>query len=370
MSELTILKTYYNKQDAEMAVGLLKDAGFEAILQSDDAGGFRPHLTLGMGNNRILVQKEVVEKALEVISSVQEELSEEELKRIEDLAVQSKEPDIPKKKRLKKTDLSLALPIIIAVVFLLSYVFQEIHKEKNYVRQYSNDFSCKYESTRKDAHGVCKDYYEDKKVHGVWHYIGDNAVGISKEFFHNGQVRWEGIYVNNKLNGPFKEYFESGAIRSEGNFKDNKKDGQVKEYYESGKIKESAHYKNDELHGNLKRYYENGNVSDSFDLKDGYRFDATGKKYQGLEKNYYEDGSLWEEWNYNNGRLEGLGKSYYKNGNVDFAVFYHQGKLNGEAKMYFKNGQVQYYSYYDNNIPTFMKEYDKEGTLIFKVTYK
>ncbi|VAW16045.1 hypothetical protein MNBD_BACTEROID05-1103 [hydrothermal vent metagenome] len=48
MEELVVLKSYFHKHDAQMALGLLKDSGIEAILQSDDVGGFRPHLTLSI----------------------------------------------------------------------------------------------------------------------------------------------------------------------------------------------------------------------------------------------------------------------------------------------------------------------------------
>lgn len=93
MADFILLKTYFHKHDAEMVVGLLKDAGIQAILQSDDAGGFRPHLNLGMGNNRILIKKEDELKAIEVIGNVQVELTDEEMKRIEEVAIQTKAPD-------------------------------------------------------------------------------------------------------------------------------------------------------------------------------------------------------------------------------------------------------------------------------------
>jgi len=128
MSELILLKTYYHKHGAQMAVGLLQDAGIEAMLQSDDAGGFRHHLTLGMGNNRVMIQKKDAKKAVDVIENVQEELSVEEIKRIEEIAVQAKEPAPQKRKRTLKKNLSIAIPIIIGVVILLFYMFQEAHK--------------------------------------------------------------------------------------------------------------------------------------------------------------------------------------------------------------------------------------------------
>jgi len=128
MDELVLLKSYYHKHDAEIAIGLLKDAGINTILQSDDLGGLRPHLTLGMGNNRVMIQKKDAEKALDVIKTLQEDLSEEELKQIEEMAVKEKESPLPKKNKKFNKDYSIIIPIVIAIVFLILYLFKEIHK--------------------------------------------------------------------------------------------------------------------------------------------------------------------------------------------------------------------------------------------------
>jgi hypothetical protein len=118
-NDLVLLKTFYHKHDAEMLVGLLRDAGIAALLQADDAGGFRHHLTLGMGNNRVLVQAKDAEKALEIVKIYQEELSDDEVKHLDDIAMQAKEtkPASPAKKDTDKFDFLTALA---AVLFILA----------------------------------------------------------------------------------------------------------------------------------------------------------------------------------------------------------------------------------------------------------
>ncbi len=92
MNEFVLLKACFHKHDADLTVGLLKNNGIEAFVQSDDAGGFRQHLTLSMGNNRVMVPKQELAKALDVMKLLEEEASDEEIKEMESLALHSPEP--------------------------------------------------------------------------------------------------------------------------------------------------------------------------------------------------------------------------------------------------------------------------------------
>ncbi|MGE0267100.1 MAG: hypothetical protein AB7S78_01410 [Candidatus Omnitrophota bacterium] len=369
MDDLILLNSYFHKHDAEIVFGLLEEAGIKAILQSDDAGGFRHHLTLGMGNNRILIQKKDAEKAKEILACLHENISEEELQQIEELAVQTKETLPPKRKRRPKKNNSIAIPIVLALIFLLSYVFQETHKEPYNSYKYFPAVNCNIVSNGTDSYNECKEYYKDNKIRWIGKYKGDTPVYDSKGFFQNGQIRWEGIILNGKLNGPAKQYFENGVLHSQGNNKNNKLDGIFIEYYSSGKLKHEIHFKDGELHGNYKTYYENGNLMEDLEFTKGYRYTADGKKYSGIEKTVYENGSIWEEWNYKNGKLDGVSRGFYNNGNIEFEAVYHKGKVNGDEKIYFENGQLQFHSTYKNDIPTYTKEYNREGTVIFESYY-
>ena len=118
MSEQVLLKAYYHKYDAEIAVGLLKDSGIHAILQSDDAGGFREHLTLGMGNHRVLVQKKDVERAIEALEVLEQDLPDEDIKKVEEIAASKEQEPSSPTARKNQDRFIFVVPVIIAVVFV------------------------------------------------------------------------------------------------------------------------------------------------------------------------------------------------------------------------------------------------------------
>lgn len=71
-----VIKVYFHKHDAQMAQGLLQEKGIESIVSADDAGGFRHHLTLSMGNVRLLVRESDAERALEALKVLEESVDE------------------------------------------------------------------------------------------------------------------------------------------------------------------------------------------------------------------------------------------------------------------------------------------------------
>lgn len=67
MSDLTIIRTFLNRHEAEMAQGLLNESGITSIILADDAGGYRPHLSLSMGNVKLLVKKDDFDNAKAIL---------------------------------------------------------------------------------------------------------------------------------------------------------------------------------------------------------------------------------------------------------------------------------------------------------------
>lgn len=354
MDNLVILKIYHNKYDAETAVGLLKGNGIEAILSSD----------ISLGDNQVLVKKEDLEKAREAIKLLEESLSEEDLKKIGEIAIQEKETPFEEKK--SKKDFAIIIPFVIVGVFLFLYVFQGLHTKRYYA---GGNFECKQVKSD-EMYTVCKEYYNSKKVRWVGIYKRNKADGLAQEFFEDGGLRWEGLYVNNKLDGPYKVYYPNGQLKAEGAFKNNKMEGESREYYETGELKRIAHFKDDLFDGNYKTFYKSGKIAEDIELKNGMRFDAQGKPYEGAEKTFYENGALWEMFNYKNGKLEGVSKIYYENGSLEGEANYHQGKMQGEAKSYYENGNFRFVFQYEKDVPIAVKEYDQEGNIIFQSSYE
>ncbi len=60
-NDLVVLRTFENVIEAEIAKGALEAADVDSFIQSDDAGGMRPHL--GMNRVRLLVRSEDAERA-------------------------------------------------------------------------------------------------------------------------------------------------------------------------------------------------------------------------------------------------------------------------------------------------------------------
>lgn len=69
MSEIILLKTFYDKMEAEIVRGYLETAGIEVIIEEDDAGGYYPSLDLTDGVH-ILVREEDYDDALAILDDV------------------------------------------------------------------------------------------------------------------------------------------------------------------------------------------------------------------------------------------------------------------------------------------------------------
>ncbi len=69
---LVEVKNFLYRHQAEVAKGLLLDEGIEAIVSADDCGGYRPHLTFGMGAVKLLVKESDLAKAQEVLKVLEE----------------------------------------------------------------------------------------------------------------------------------------------------------------------------------------------------------------------------------------------------------------------------------------------------------
>jgi hypothetical protein len=64
--ELIVVHSFGSRADADLAKSALEAAGIEAVVQSDDAGGLRPHLTFVNGAH-LLVRAEDAEAAREIL---------------------------------------------------------------------------------------------------------------------------------------------------------------------------------------------------------------------------------------------------------------------------------------------------------------
>jgi len=67
-SKLVVVRSYGSRPEADLAKGMLEDAGIQAIIQADTAGGMREHLAWTGAGFKILVREEDATLAREVLT--------------------------------------------------------------------------------------------------------------------------------------------------------------------------------------------------------------------------------------------------------------------------------------------------------------
>lgn len=68
-TNLVIIRAFSTVAEAEIAKGALEAADIDAMIQSDSAGGMRPHLAWAGSGYKLLVREEDVEAAESVLAA-------------------------------------------------------------------------------------------------------------------------------------------------------------------------------------------------------------------------------------------------------------------------------------------------------------
>ncbi|MDT8415704.1 MAG: tetratricopeptide repeat protein [Flavobacteriaceae bacterium] len=257
-------------------------------------------------------------------------------------------------------------------------------------------------------------YYKDQKLYGVGLYEADTPKGLWKFYTSNGQLevvghfddkgerqgKWlwynnlggvkeEGYYETGKLNGTYLEFHPNGKKHIESHYKAGQLDGTYQKYTAEGALIERKNYVEslldgkyesfyptgdeypefvysyvrDSIHGPVVQYYENGKVMFEVDFDMGQRL--------GVEKHFYPDGSLQREYTYQNGMLNGSLVFYYQNGVRAQEAHLVDGKYEGEAKRYFPNGMLSEVLHYKSDqLDGVYNEFDLNGHKLSEYIYK
>jgi hypothetical protein len=67
-TKLIVVQSYASRPEADLAKGALEDAGLQAMIQADTAGGMREHLAWSGSGFKILVREEDASAAREVLA--------------------------------------------------------------------------------------------------------------------------------------------------------------------------------------------------------------------------------------------------------------------------------------------------------------
>ncbi len=198
-------------------------------------------------------------------------------------------------------------------------------------------------------------------------------------FYESGNLRTEITFKNDLKNGYFKEYNENGDLLKISKYVDDVIQPEAEEiqklevqneYYPDGKIKISAMFRNGVPEGLKREYKADGNIEKAYLYKNGV---ITGEgivkedgNRSGHWKDFYPDGSLKAEGNYDNGKQIGDWKYYHANGKIEqIGKFTKQGKPEGSWKWYFENGKLLKEENYHGGLKDGLSiEYDETGKVI------
>jgi Putative prokaryotic signal transducing protein len=71
-SKLVVVRSYGSRPEADLAKGMLEDAGIQSLIQADTAGGMREHLAWTGDGFKILVRDEDAMLARDVLTPITE----------------------------------------------------------------------------------------------------------------------------------------------------------------------------------------------------------------------------------------------------------------------------------------------------------
>lgn len=213
---------------------------------------------------------------------------------------------------------------------------------------------------------------------------GGKKQGIWKEFDSDINVITSGNYSNGIKDGYFKYYDREGnLIKIEkyirGILEENPQELATYEirtdYYDDGSIKVIGSYKDDKAEGVRREFSKDGVITDGYIMHEGFVIahgiiDEAGKK-QGVWQEYYDNGRLRAEGNYDNNVRVGKWIYYYENGKVEQTGFYdNSGQFSGEWKWFFPNGNIRIAEkYFEGELEGDYIEYDKNNNVMVQGEY-
>lgn len=219
-------------------------------------------------------------------------------------------------------------------------------------------------------------YSEDGEQDGTWTYFYKNGNISEKKTLEDGDpIGTDSLFYDyNQLKSTQKHqedgnllvttYFVTGKVKSVTNYRDGSLNGLGTFYTSTGQLDYKTHFVNDQPNGLYSSYFDIGQLRDSLFFDNGLK---SGKAYE-----FYRNGNKKSEYNYNNGELNGLAWEWFYNGTVQVEAHFENGSFTGTRKEYYPNGRLMLESDFENKNSkiTYYSEYDEDGILNLKLTYK
>jgi antitoxin component YwqK of YwqJK toxin-antitoxin module len=248
--------------------------------------------------------------------------------------------------------------------------------------------------------GLSKEYDKNGKIITLLEYNNDFLVsrdrinrtdskglkqGLWKDFYPSGGVKTEKNYINDQLNGYYKEYDERGKLvltmlYDNGSIVKSKVEDQpdieiVNKYDDNGKLVYSGPYRNNIPVGIHREFGPDGKVTNSFIYNDNGQLmsegivDEAGNK-NGKWKDYFPDGKVEAEGQYNNSRRTGIWKFYNASQKLEQTGSFNNDRPDGLWTWYYNDGSVlREEEYFQGVRDGNYTEYSPTGEIISKGEY-
>ena len=284
--------------------------------------------------------------------------------------------------------------------------FYKNGKEDSIWHWYAEDGSLQKIGTYRNglSHGKWTFYHPNGKVSEESYFHENRLEGLCRNYYENGQIAVEGSYSRGLEDGEYVYYYEDGTIYQKGIFEKAEETGLWISYFVDGSKSSEIEYSDGEMlvmniwkedksqmvidgFGNLEYYHTNGNLESTGGIRNGRRhgewktwhssgvllevghysdneyildnsWDSTGTQMvqngMGHHREYYFNGILQSEGDFNNGKAHNNWKYYADNGTLLSDLNYHEGKLDGESLLYTETGELRSKGLFKND--------EKEGT--------
>ena len=100
-----------------------------------------------------------------------------------------------------------------------------------------------------------------------------------------------------------------------------------------------------------------------------FQHNPESRAEDGLWRVWHENGQLWTEGNYKDGKLDGLHRRWYDDGQLRWEYNYKDGELDGLFRSWHENGQRAYVINYKDGKLISEKIWDEDANLIKDETY-
>ena len=197
--------------------------------------------------------------------------------------------------------------------------------------------------------------------------------GSGDEFDKNDMLMYSGEWKNGKREGKGL-FYVNGDVRYSGEWRDNSPNGVGKLYTTDGKVAYEGPWKNgyhtikkgiaiSYLTLCKKEFYNNGSIL--------YEGEWNDFKYEGKGKLYYRNGIIEYEGNFFNGLRSGLGKEYFVSGGLKYEGRFVKGLHQGSGKLYNENGHIKYEgSFIGDMYDRSGKLYNENGHIMYEGGFK